>query len=210
VSLSRKDIEYYMSLRYPIVLTPLKSEEGGGWFAEIKELPGCAADGDTPEEAIESIEESKRLWIGTALKEGRHIPLPESEEQAQYSGRLTLRMPKTLHRKVAELARREGISLNQFLLAAIAFETGLFESGTKRSMDIKITISQETDCADQDLTEFFDLWSPRAFSAREDLLGVRTSGRKPVKTEYRADQAGIPDCETYRSLIGVCREKGRF
>ena len=82
---SLKDIEYYMSLRYPIVLTPLKSEEGGGWFAEIKELPGCAADGDTPEEAIRSIEESKRLWIGTALKEGRHIPLPESEEQAQYS-----------------------------------------------------------------------------------------------------------------------------
>lgn len=128
IALSSHDVAFFMSQRYPIVLTSLTKEEGGGWLAEIKELPGCTADGDTPEEAIESVEESKRLWISTALKYGRRIPLPETDREEEYSGRLTLRMPKTLHRKVAELAREEGISLNQLLLAAIAFETGLFES----------------------------------------------------------------------------------
>ena len=209
--MNNKDIEFYMSLRYPIVLTPLTSEEGGGWFAEIKELPGCAADGETPQEAIESIEESKRLWLSTALKEGRHIPIPESEEQAQYSGRLTLRMPKTLHKKVAELARREGISLNQFPLSTIAFETGLFESGAKKSMDIKITVSRETDGVDQDLTDLlFDMWSHPVFSARADLSGVRTSVRKRIETENRSYQPGISDREIFRCLFAGHREKDRI
>jgi antitoxin HicB len=167
IDLSNRDIEYYMSLGYPVVLTPLASDEGGGWFAEIKELPGCGADGETPQEAIESIEESKRLWIRSALKEGRHIPLPESDDQAQYSGRLTLRMPKTLHRRVAELARREGISLNQFLLAAIAFEAGVFERRARRTTDIKATVTRETEGADQGLTDLlFELCNSTGVSEK--------------------------------------------
>lgn len=198
-----EDIEFYMSRRYPVVLTSLTSEEGGGWFAEIKELPGCAADGETPQEAIESNEESKRLWISTALEHGRRIPPPETDEQGEYSGRLTLRMPKTMHRKVAELARREGISLNQFLLAAIAFEAGLFESGAKTPVEVKITVSREADDTTQDMTHLLDSLWPRPFSlGQAGRLGGRTSVRKAVGAGNWPNSVGISCREIFRCFSG--------
>lgn len=125
--MSPQDLEFYLSRRYPVVLRELTDEEGGGWFAEIRELPGCMSDGETPQEALDNMADAKRLWIATALKRGSRVPLPEKDEDNDYSGRLTLRMPRSLHRKLAEMARKEGISLNQFLLAVIAFRAGAFD-----------------------------------------------------------------------------------
>ncbi len=125
--MSPNDLAYYMEQRYPVVLRELSAEEGGGWFAEIVELPGCMADGDTPDEAMKEIVDSKEAWISTGLKRGLPIPLPEPLEEDIYSGRVTLRMPSSLHRKLSKMAQKEGISLNQFLLAALAFRVGVFE-----------------------------------------------------------------------------------
>jgi len=50
-------------------------------------------------------------WLTTALDRGITIPEPES-----YSGKFVLRVPKSLHRKLSENARRENLSLNQFLI----------------------------------------------------------------------------------------------
>jgi antitoxin HicB len=69
-----KDLAYYMSLPYKIVLTP--DYEGEGWLAEIPELPGCMTSGDSQEEVLALIEEAKELWLEHNLAEGRPIPEP--------------------------------------------------------------------------------------------------------------------------------------
>ncbi len=116
-------IEYYLAQKYSIVLKELPAEDGGGWIAEIPDLPGCMSDGETPQQAIESIEDAKIAWLETALKRKQHIPLPE-EEDSFYSGKFTLRIPKTLHRELAQSAKREGVSLNQYIQTLIAYNFG--------------------------------------------------------------------------------------
>ncbi len=51
-------------------------DEENGWAAEIPDLPGLSAAGDTLEEMMSIVEEAKLLWIAAALAEGRAIPVP--------------------------------------------------------------------------------------------------------------------------------------
>ncbi len=110
----RKPLDYYLSLRYPVTLVP---EEEGGYTAIVPDLPGCVTVGETAEEAMAMAEDAKRLWIEDAYESGEVIPVPSTERE--YSGRLLLRMPKSLHRRLAEDAEREGISLNQYVVALL-------------------------------------------------------------------------------------------
>ena len=105
------------------MLRELSAEDGGGWLAEIPDLPGCMSDGETPQQAIENLEDAKIAWIETALKRGQDIPLPE-EEVDYYSGKFTLRIPKTLHRELAQAAKKEGVSLNSYIQTLIAYNFG--------------------------------------------------------------------------------------
>lgn len=46
------------------------------YVASVPELPGCMADGKTPEEAVKNTEIIIQEWIETALEEGEEIPEP--------------------------------------------------------------------------------------------------------------------------------------
>lgn len=92
------------------------ASEDGEYFITFPDLPGCMSGGRTIAEALKNAEEAKRLWIETTLKRGGAVPEPASA----YSGRLVLRMPKSLHRDLAARARREGVSLNQYLLSLVS------------------------------------------------------------------------------------------
>ncbi len=106
-----KDLNYYMSLPYRITVV---REPGAGYFAKVEELPGCMTEGDTREEALTNIEDAMRGWIELALEDGNPIPEPATGDE--YSGRILLRTPKSLHRELVERARREGVSLNQYIV----------------------------------------------------------------------------------------------
>ena len=69
-----KDLNYYLSLPYPIELIP---DEDGYWFARIPLLEGCMTNGDSREEALRMIDDAKQLWLETALELGKAIPEPE-------------------------------------------------------------------------------------------------------------------------------------
>ena len=60
--------------KYKVVIS--WSEEDGTFLAEIPELPGCIADGDTQEVALENARDAAALWIETAQALGRRIPQP--------------------------------------------------------------------------------------------------------------------------------------
>ncbi len=102
-----KILDYYMSLKYPI---KVKEMEEGGYFVEVPDLPGCMCDADTLEEIPMKVEKAKRAWIEGTLERGGEVPLPKSDEL--YSGRFIVRMPRSLHRTLAERAKEEGVSLN--------------------------------------------------------------------------------------------------
>ncbi len=52
------------------------SEDDGVYLAQVRELPGCVADGETLEEAFQNIVTVKNEWLETAAEEGREIPEP--------------------------------------------------------------------------------------------------------------------------------------
>jgi antitoxin HicB len=92
------------NLEYPIALRPLGKDEGGGRLAEFPDLPGCMADGATPEEAMKEAADAVRSWIKTAKAHGDPIPPPSRASRTGYSGRWVLRIPKSLHKRLSACA----------------------------------------------------------------------------------------------------------
>lgn len=109
------DIEDLMNKNYRVVL---QYDPDGYWIAEHPELSGCKADGKTAQEALSSLEISRKLWIESCLANSLEIPQPQ--EAPQYSGRFVLRIPKSLHRELANEAEAEGVSLNSLVSNALA------------------------------------------------------------------------------------------
>ena len=63
-------------------LRPLGAADGGGWLAEVPELPGCMSDGETPQQAIENVMDAIACWIEAAEEDGRPVPSPASADAA--------------------------------------------------------------------------------------------------------------------------------
>ena len=60
--------------RYEIII--YWSDEDGAYVADVPELPGCMAHGDTYETALSSVREAVQLWIDTAKESGDPVPVP--------------------------------------------------------------------------------------------------------------------------------------
>ena len=77
--------------------------------------------GATPEEAVADLEDVREEWFSFALAKGIRIPDPDDafSQRTSYNGRVTLRMPRSLHQQVAQKAALEGVSLNSYLNSAI-------------------------------------------------------------------------------------------
>jgi antitoxin HicB len=89
-------------------------------LVEFPDLPGCMSDGETIEEAIANGEDAKHDWIAAMKEAGRPIPPPSADPPEGYSAQWRLRAPKSLHRKLAERAKREGVSLNTLAVTLLA------------------------------------------------------------------------------------------
>ena len=73
---------------------------------------GCITCGETIESAVTNAMDAKKVWLEAALEDGVKIHEPDSLED--YSGQFKLRIPKSLHRSLAEHSQREEISMNQY------------------------------------------------------------------------------------------------
>ena len=107
-----KTINEYMSLPYRMEIIPDITE--GGYAVRFPELPKCLTCGSTMEEAIRNAEDCKREWLTAAIEDGIMIAEPISD--VEYSGQFKLRIPKSLHKSLAEHSKAEGISMNQYCL----------------------------------------------------------------------------------------------
>ncbi len=105
-----KTLNDYMAMSYRMEIVEDKDE--GGFVVSYPELPGCITCGETVEKAVANAVDAKREWIEAALEEGITINEPDNLED--YSGQFKLRLPRSLHRLLAEHSKREGISMNQY------------------------------------------------------------------------------------------------
>ncbi len=117
--MAEESVSYYMSLNYPYEL--VRDEDQGGYFASHPDLDGCVGEGETAQEAVESLDVARELWIEARLEGGFPVPEPLSNE---FSGRVSLRMPSSLHRELAKVATRTGASLNLLLNTALSDYVG--------------------------------------------------------------------------------------
>ncbi|MBM4276004.1 MAG: type II toxin-antitoxin system HicB family antitoxin [Deltaproteobacteria bacterium] len=62
-------------IKYEVII--YWSDEDQAFIAEVPELPGCAADGKTYQEALANVEVIIQEWIETAQELGRPIPQPK-------------------------------------------------------------------------------------------------------------------------------------
>ena len=108
-------------LRKPYTRTVIPEAEGG-YYAEVLEFPGCRAAGDTPAEAYERLEDAAESWIMACLDTDK--PIPEPFEDGAFNGKVALRLPRSVHRQAVRAAERDGTSLNQYLVAAVAARIG--------------------------------------------------------------------------------------
>lgn len=116
--MDKSEVERYAALPYPVEIMP--DEDGEGFNAAVPLLKGCMAFGETVEEAYAALQDVKRAWFEIALSKGWRIPeLPALDEKA-YSGEFRVRLPRYLHRALAQLAEEEGTSLNQLVVALLS------------------------------------------------------------------------------------------
>lgn len=97
------------------------SDEDQGFIAEVPDLPGCSAFGATEDEAAREARDAVAAWIAAARAGGREVPAASSAAPVEhYSGKFVVRVPRSLHARLARQAKAEGVSLNQYVAIRLA------------------------------------------------------------------------------------------
>ena len=89
-----KTLNEYLALPYRMEI--VEDREEGGYVVSYPDLPGCLTCGETIESAVENARDAKK------------------------AGQFKLRLPRSLHRALAEHSQREGISMNQYCVYLLA------------------------------------------------------------------------------------------
>lgn len=104
--------------KYPVSIQ--WSDEDNGHIATVPGARGLSAFGDSPEEALTQLKIAADAYFESLKKAGKAMPV--FEKITSFSGQLRLRLPKSLHAELSQGARREGISLNTYLVSLLAGE----------------------------------------------------------------------------------------
>ncbi len=105
----------------------IRKEENDGeilYVGRVAEFPNISTFEETFEAAralvLDSIQTLKKIADETM----EEFPLPYPAPSDEFSGRVTLRLPKSLHAKISRIAAQEDISVNQYLVTAVAYYAG--------------------------------------------------------------------------------------
>ena len=115
-------VEHYANLPYQVAIEKWDDGLGPYYVARVIELPDLFMDGESPEEALKELESIKREWITTNLELGNEMPEPLNTQN--YSGKIVLRLPSSVHEDLAKIAQLEGVSLNQYMVSVLSKAAG--------------------------------------------------------------------------------------
>ena len=112
----------YMAMNYRMEI--VEDTDEGGFVVSFPELPGCITCGENIESAIANAMDAKQAWLEAAVEDG--IEIHEPDDLEEYSGQFKLRIPRSLHRSLAEHSKREGISMNQYCVYLLSKNDAMF------------------------------------------------------------------------------------
>lgn len=110
-----KTLNEYLAMPYRMEI--VEDREEGGFVVSFPELPGCITCGETLETAVANAQDAKKAAGSSPC--GR-CDDPGAGQSGKYSGQFKLRMPRSLHRALAEHSQQEGISMNQYCVYLLA------------------------------------------------------------------------------------------
>ena len=110
-----RKLSEYLAVEYPFHVV---ADPDGGYAILYPDLPGCMTQVESLNEVGPMAEEIRHLWIETQYRQGEDIPPPSYP--GEYSGKFVLRIPRSLHRSLAENAESDGVSLNQYIATLLA------------------------------------------------------------------------------------------
>lgn len=111
-------------LTYRMTVYAVNTDKGIQYVAEYPALKTCSGSGSTVGEAIDVLQQEAQVHLD-ALKEF-NLPIPESDvfdDPNAYSGKVLLRISKTLHKHMTLRASEEGLSLNAYMAEALSAYT---------------------------------------------------------------------------------------
>ncbi len=134
--------------RYTITIKLVTLDEGEHFEAAVAELPDVVEYGETYDQAYSLVVDSISTLRDAAIEQGRTFPDPmPSRSLDEFSGRVTLRMSKSLHAASSKLADADGVSLNSWIVEAISTRAGSESAGAaiKKAQVIALADRNESD-----------------------------------------------------------------
>ena len=107
-------------LKYKMQVFDVKTENGIMFVAKYPVLKGVSGTGDTPAKAVDELIESAQVFIDFLLEEGMKVPESDFNSDKEFSGNLTIRIPKRLHRALSDVSTEEDTSINQIIVSAVS------------------------------------------------------------------------------------------
>lgn len=138
-------------MQYGFKTYKTKVEQHEFWAVESTELKGCVAQGEALDEALAEFKINEQEWLETAKEVGIPIPKQCIQKINDYSGKLSLRIPKTIHRELTEVAQKEGVSTNALINSYIAKGIGNW-MGEKKVVNLTVKIESSKQQIHSDIT----------------------------------------------------------
>jgi antitoxin HicB len=183
---------------YPVVVW---RDPDGYYVADAPDLEGCLGTGDSAAAAIDDLHAAMAAWAEARLVAGLPIPEPSpAQAESRYSGRVLVRMPKSLHRDLARAAQLEGGSINQVAVALLAAGVGRGDIGLAASAVRALDTTGLQEGTPE--YEFRRLW-------RDGLIVLASGRRWDAATDGAGERGPTVENQSMRALASIPRDTGR-
>lgn len=181
-------------LRLPYTRTVRWDDRDSMYVARVKEIPGCAAHGDTELAALEMLRDNMEDWFADCLEKGDAIPLPEDAVSLP-SGKWVQRVPRSLHKRLTELAEQEQVSLNQLVVSYLSEAIGRRDRVSTASASSRLPSEVVVPGIVPDLKA--------GYAAPDNLYGAAKEGVRVFISHAHDDWSGDPMIGTWRHILPI-------
>lgn len=118
-----KDLDYYLTIDYDIIVEKVEEEDGGGYLAYYKDIPTVMGDGENKKDAISDVKSAFTEYVKICMKYKDPIPEPHKlDEVKRVHFNSTVRRINEVDKRVGKGRRSDliNILINKFLDGEIA------------------------------------------------------------------------------------------